>query len=155
MLVSSCNGNTAVISSVKSEVKTVNPPKLYDLTSLQREANKAYGYTAQQTLDCVQSLYEAKIVTYPRTDSQYLSDDMEQSTIDIVRLIGSIFPFGSVENPDISRCVNNSKVTGHHAIIPTVNIGTVDLNILPTAEKNILDLITNRLLSAAAIPHKY
>lgn len=155
MLVSACNGNTAVISSVKSEVKTVNPPKLYDLTSLQREANKAYGYTAQQTLDCVQSLYEAKIVTYPRTDSQYLSDDMEQSTIDIVRLIGSIFPFGSVENPDISHCVNNSKVTGHHAIIPTVNIGTVDLNILPTAEKNILDLITNRLLCAAAIPHKY
>ena len=78
-LVSACNGNTAVISSVKREVKTVNPPKLYDLTTLQRDANKIYGYTAQQTLDCVQSLYEAKIVTYLRTDSQYLSDDMERA----------------------------------------------------------------------------
>ena len=78
-LVSACNGNTAVISSVKREVKTVNPPKLYDLTTLQRDANKIYGYTAKQTLDCVQSLYEAKIVTYLRTDSQYLSDDMERA----------------------------------------------------------------------------
>lgn len=154
-LVSACNGNTAVISSVKREVKTVNPPKLYDLTTLQRDANKVYGYTVQQTLDCVQSLYEAKIVTYPRTDSQYLSDDMERSAIDIARLIGSVFPFGSVPSPDISRCINNSKVTGHHAIIPTVNIGTVDLNILPAAEKNILDLIANRLLCVSAIPHKY
>ena len=154
-LVSACNGSTAVISAVKHEVKTVNPPKLYDLTSLQRDANKVYGYTAQQTLDCVQSLYEAKIVTYPRTDSQYLSDDMEQSTLDIVRIIGNVFQFGSVANPDISRCINNKKVTGHHAIIPTANIGTADLDNLPATEKNILSFIANKLLCTSALPHKY
>lgn len=154
-LVSACNGSTAVISAVKHEVKTVNPPKLYDLTSLQRDANKVYGYTAQQTLDCVQSLYEAKIVTYPRTDSQYLSDDMEQSTLDIVRIIGNVFQFGSVANPDISRCINNKKVTGHHAIIPTANIGTADLDNLPATEKNILSLIASKLLCTSALPHKY
>lgn len=154
-LISACNGDTAVISSVKREVKTVNPPKLYDLTTLQRDANKIYGYTAQQTLDCVQSLYEGKIVTYPRTDSQYLSDDMEQTALEIVGIIGRVFSFGSVENPDISRCINNSKVTGHHAVIPTSAIETADLNSLPAAEKNILTLIANRLLCATAPVHKY
>ena len=154
-LVSSCNGKIAKITSVKREVKTVNPPKLYDLTSLQRDANKIYGYTAQQTLDCVQSLYEAKIVTYPRTDSQFLSDDMEQSTLDIVKIIGVVFQFGSVANPDISRCINNKKVTGHHAIIPTANIQNADFVNMPSAEKNILTLIANRLLCASAPPHKY
>ncbi len=117
MLVNDCNGNTAVVTSVKREIKTVNPPKLYDLTTLQRDANKVYGYTAQQTLDCVQSLYESKIVTYPRTDSQYLSDDMAQSTLDIIGVIEKVFQFGNVNDANISRCINNSKVTGHHAII--------------------------------------
>ena len=154
-LVSSCNSSSATVTAVKKEIKTVNPPKLYDLTTLQREANKVYGYTAQQTLDCVQSLYEGKLVTYPRTDSQYLSDDMEQSALDIVRIIGSVFKFGSVSNPNISRCISNSKVTGHHAIIPTANISTADLNSLPMTERNILELIANRLLCASALPHKY
>lgn len=154
-IVNSCNGSTVKITSVKRETKTVNPPKLYDLTTLQRDANKIYGYTAQQTLDCVQSLYEAKFVTYPRTDSQFLSDDMEQSTLDIVRIIGNIFQFGKVANPDISRCINNKKVTGHHAIIPTANIQNADFVNMPTAEKNILTLIANRLLCASASPHKY
>ncbi len=115
-LVSACNGSSVTVTSVKKEIKTINPPKLYDLTTLQREANKAYGYTAQQTLDCVQSLYERKLVTYPRTDSQYLNDDMEQSALYIVHIIRDVFKFGSVSNPNISRCINNSKVTGHHAI---------------------------------------
>lgn len=154
-LVNSCNGNTAKITSVKREIKTVNPPKLYDLTSLQRDANKIYGYTAQQTLGCVQSLYEAKIVTYPRTDSQFLSDDMEQSTLDIVKIIGTVFQFRSVASPDISKCINNKKVTGHHAIIPTMNIQNADFVNMPAAEKNILMLIANRLLCVSAPPHKY
>lgn len=154
-LVSTCNNSTAVISSVKHEAKTVNPHKLYDLTTLQRDANKTFGYTAQQTLDCVQSLYEAKIVTYPRTNSQYLSDDMEQTALDVIRLMDKVFLFGSVANPDISRCINNSKVTGHHAIIPTVNIGTADLSSLPITECNILRLIANRLLCASAPAYKY
>ena len=154
-LVNLCNGNTAKITSVKREIKTVNPPKLYDLTTLQRDANKIYGYTAQQTLDCVQSLYETKNVTYPRTDSQYLSDDMEQTALDVIGIIGRVFQFGSVANPDISRCINNSKVTGHHAIISTVNIQTADFVNMPTSEKNILTLIANRLLCASAPAHKY
>ena len=154
-LVSACNGSTATVSAVKKEVKTVNPPKLYDLTTLQREANKAFGYTAQQTLDYVQSLYEGKLVTYPRTDSQYLTDDMLQSTIDIVNIIGNVYDFGTVRNPDIARCINNSKVTGHHAIIPTVNIATADLSALPEGERNIHRLISNRLLCASAQAHKY
>ena len=155
MLISACNGSSATVTSVKKEIKAVNPPKLYDLTTLQRDANKIYGYTAQQTLDCVQSLYEGKLVTYPRTDSQYLSEDMEQTVLEIVRIIGRVFLFGSVQNPDISRYINNSKVTGHHAIIPTANIGTADINSLPSAEKNILTLIANRLLCASAQIHKY
>lgn len=154
-LVSACNSNTATVSAVKKEIKTVYSPKLYDLTTLQREANKAYGYTAQQTLDYVQSLYEGKLVTYPRTDSQYLTDDMLQSTLEIVNIIGNVYDFGTVRNPDITRCINNSKVTGHHAIIPTVNIATADLSVLPEGERNIHRLISNRLLCASAQAHKY
>ena len=154
-LVSACNGSNAVISEVKKEIKTANPPKLYDLTSLQRDANKTFGYTAQQTLDFIQSLYEGKLATYPRTDSQYLSDDMKQTALSVVTAIGSVFDFGSVENPDISRCINNSKITGHHAIIPTVNIKNADISSLPTGEQNILKLIANRLLCASAPAHKY
>ncbi len=94
-------------------------------------------------------------MTYPRTDSQFLSYDMEQSTLDIVQIIGNIFQFGSVANPDISRCINNKKVTGHHAVIPTANIQNADFVNMPTAEKNILTLIANRLLCASASLHKY
>ncbi len=154
-LVSACNGSNAVISEVKKEIKTANPPNLYDLTSLQRDANKVFGYTAQQTLDFIQSLYEGKLATYPRTDSQYLSDDMKQTALSVVTAIGSVFDFGSVENPDISRCINNNKVTGHHAIIPTINIKNSDISALPTGEQNILKLIANRLLCASAPAHKY
>ncbi len=154
-LLSLCDGSNAVITSVEKEIKTVNPPKLYDLTTLQRDANKAYGYTAQQTLDCVQFLYEAKLVTYPRTDSQYLSDDMERIALKVINAIAKVFDFGTVPYPDIKRCINNSKVTGHHAIIPTLNIATADLEKIPTTEKNVLKLIANRLICASADPHKY
>lgn len=118
-LVSACDGKTVTISSVKREVKTEKAPKLYDLTTLQREANKAFGYTAQQTLDYTQSLYEGKLVTYPRTDSQYLSDDMAQTAFDVLWLCDRQFGFGISHTPDISKVINNSKVSGHHAIIPT------------------------------------
>lgn len=154
-LVSLCDGSNVVITSVEKEIKTVNPPKLYDLTTLQRDANKAYGYTAQQTLDCMQFLYEAKLVTYPRTDSQYLSDDMEQTALKVINAIDDVFDFGTVPYPDIKKCINNSKVTGHHAIIPTLNISTADLEKIPTIEKNVLKLIANRLICASAGPHKY
>lgn len=102
-LVSACDSKTVTICSVKREVKTEKAPKLYDLTTLQREANKAYGYTAQQTLDYTQSLYEGKLVTYPRTDSQYLSDDMAQTAFDVLWLCDNIFGFAISHTPDISK----------------------------------------------------
>ena len=154
-LVSACDGNSVTITSVNHEVKTEKSPKLYDLTTLQREANKAFGYTAQQTLDYVQSLYEGKLVTYPRTDSRYLSDDMAQTALDVVNLCDTYFGFGISHNLEISKVINNSKVSGHHAIIPTRGIATADLSSLPTGERNILTLIATRLICATAPVHKY
>lgn len=154
-LVSACDGNSVTISSVKREVKTDKAPKLYDLTTLQREANKAYGYTAQQTLDYTQSLYEGKLVTYPRTDSQYLSDDMAQTALDVAKLCDTYFGFGISHTPDITKVINNSKVSGHHAIIPTSGIATADLSSLPSGEKNVLTLIATKLICATAPAHKY
>ena len=154
-LVSACDGKSVTISSVKREVKTDKAPKLYDLTTLQREANKAFGYTAQQTLDYTQSLYEGKLVTYPRTDSQYLSDDMAQTALDVAKLSNTYFGFGISHTPDISKIINNSKVSGHHAIIPTSGIATADLSSLPSGEKNILTLIATKLICATAPAHKY
>lgn len=154
-LVSACDGAEVTISSVKREVKTEKAPKLYDLTTLQREANKAFGYTAQQTLDYIQSLYEGKLVTYPRTDSQYLSNDMAQTALDVVNLCDTYFGFGISHTPDIKKVINNAKVSGHHAIIPTSGIATADLSSLPTGEKNILTLIATKLICATAPAYKY
>ena len=154
-LVSACDGSTVTISSVKREVKTDKAPKLYDLTTLQREANKGFGYTAQQTLDYTQSLYEGKLVTYPRTDSQYLSDDMAQTAFDVAKLCDTYFGFGISHTPDISKVINNAKVSGHHAIIPTSGIATADLSSLPSGERNILTLIATKLICATAPAHKY
>ncbi len=154
-LVSNCNGNTVTISSVKCEVKTEKAPKLYDLTTLQRDANKAYGYTAQQTLDYTQSLYESKLVTYPRTDSQFLSDDMAQTAFEVEMACRAVFDLGGEYEPNFNVIINNSKVSGHHAIIPTVNIKTADIGNLPSGEHNILKLIATRLICATAPVHKY
>ena len=153
-----CNGNILTITSVRNEQKSIAPPRLYDLTTLQREANRYYGYTAQQTLDFTQSLYEKKLVTYPRTDSQFLTDDMAITAENMIALIQSQFGFGSSVypwNPDIKRVVNNSKVTDHHAIIPTVEIGKGHLTELSQGEKDILILIAQRLLCATAPRHIY
>lgn len=154
-LVSACDGASVTISSIKREVKSEKAPKLFDLTTLQREANKAYGYTAQQTLDYTQALYEGKLVTYPRTDSQYLSDDMAQIALDVLKLCNTYFGFGISHTPDLSKCIDNAKVTGHHAIIPTANFSQAELNSLPIGEKNILTLIATRLMCASAPPLKY
>ncbi|MBR0529009.1 MAG: DNA topoisomerase 3 [Ruminococcus sp.] len=154
-LITSCDGKPVIVKSVQREVKTVNAPKLYDLTTLQREANKAHGYTAQQTLDYTQSLYEKKLVTYPRTDSQYLSDDMEQTALNVLRLCNTYLGFNMVHTPDLRKVINNKKVTGHHAIIPTSGIAAADLDGLPAGEKNILVLVARKLLCASAPAHKY
>lgn len=155
MLVNSCNNSSVTITSVKREVKTEKTPKLYDLTTLQRDANKAYGYTAQQTLDYTQSLYEGKLVTYPRTDSQFLSDDMAQTAFEVEMACRSVFDLGGEYEPNFNVIINNSKVSGHHAIIPTVNVKTADIGNLPSGEHNILKLIATRLICATAPVHKY
>ena len=154
-LISSCAGKLITVTAVKKEIKTVSAPKLYDLTTLQREANKTHGYTAQQTLDYTQNLYEKKLVTYPRTDSQYLSDDMEQTALDVLRLCNTYLGFNMVHIPDLRKVINNKKITGHHAIIPTSGIATADLNGLPAGEKNILVLVARKLMCASAPAHKY
>lgn len=154
-LISSCADKPINVTAVKKEVKTVNAPKLYDLTTLQREANKTYGYTAQQTLDYTQNLYEKKLVTYPRTDSQFLSDDMEQTALDVLRLCNTYLGFNMVHTPDLHKVINNKKITGHHAIIPTIGIATADLDGLSAGEKNILVLVSRKLMCASAPAHKY
>ena len=156
-LKAACDSHKAVVSKVIREIKTVNPPRLYDLTTLQREANRHYGYTAQQTLDYLQLLYEKKLATYPRTDSQFLTDDMEQTATDMIDIIYSVFPDCKVVDftPDVKRCINNKKVSDHHAVIPTREISTYDLSSLPEGERNILKLIAAKLVLATAPPHKF
>ncbi len=152
-----CDGQVASVLSVEKQVKTVQPPRLYDLTTLQRECNRIYGYTAQQTLDYVQSLYEKKLATYPRTDSQYLTEDMQATAASLVLWLRDHMPFGKgcAGEPDIDRVTDGSKVTDHHAIIPTVEIARTDLSELPSGERDVLTLIAARLLSATAQAHRF
>ena len=152
-----CDKQAASVRSVEKQVKTVQPPRLYDLTTLQRECNRIYGYTAQQTLDYVQSLYEKKLATYPRTDSQYLTEDMQATAASLVLWLRDHMPFGKscAGEPDIDRVTDGSKVTDHHAIIPTVEIARTDLSELPSGERDVLTLIAARLLSATAQAHRF
>lgn len=152
-----CDGQAASVLSVEKQVKTVQPPRLYDLTTLQRECNRIYGYTAQQTLDYVQSLYEKKLATYPRTDSQYLTEDMQATAASLILWLRDHMPFGKgcAGEPDIDRITDGSKVTDHHAIIPTVEIARTDLSELPSGERDVLTLIAARLLSATAQTHRF
>ena len=154
-----CDGKTANVIDVKKELKTVNPPKLFDLTTMQREANDYFGYTAQQTLDYQQSLYEAKLSSYPRTDCQYITDDMIDSTAELINKLKIVFAdYDFVEpmtTPNIERCVNNKKVTGHPAILPTANIDKETFDRLPSGQKNLLLLQIARLFIATSLPHKY
>lgn len=154
-LVKKCDNSDIIITNIKREIKSEKAPKLYDLTTLQRDANKAFGYTAQQTLDYTQSLYEGKLVTYPRTDSRYLSDDMAQTAFEVETACHYLFDLSDKYKPNFNVIINNSKVSGHHAIIPTVNIKTADIDTLPSGERNILKLIAVRLVCAAAPDHKY
>ncbi len=156
-IAAACDKKQAVVSSLKRETKTVNPPKLYDLTTLQREANRYYSFTAQQTLELVQSLYEKKLLTYPRTDSQFITDYMEgtaRQVIDIICRKVSIFDSMKHE-PDIKRITNNAKVTDHHAIIPTVQLEKQDISELPESEQKIIRLVAMRLLSSTGEKHIY
>ncbi len=128
----------------------------YDLTSLQRDANRILGYTAQQTLDYTQNLYEKKLVTYPRTDSRFLTDDMAHGIPDLVSMIFNTFPVEGVDRVPIheEQVVNNKKVTDHHAIIPTRELQKCNLEELPKGELAILQLIANRLCVAVGDPYR-
>ena len=156
-LKAACEASRAVCTSLVREKKTAAPPKLFDLTSLQREANRIFGYTAKQTLDLAQSLYEKKLLTYPRTDSSYLTDDMEETAAKVIALLCGTLPFmaGMGFSPEIARVLNSKKVSDHHAIIPTMELAKTDLSALPESEKNILTLAGARLLFATAAPHIY
>ena len=152
-----CDHNSAFVRSVEKQVKTIQPPRLYDLTTLQRECNRIYGYTAQQTLDYVQSLYEKKLATYPRTDSQYLTKDMQATAASLILWLRDNMPFGKgcTGEPDIDRVTDDSKVTDHHAIIPTVEIARTDLTELPSGERDVLTLLAVRLLCATTQAHRF
>ncbi len=152
-----CGGKPATVVSVTKEKKTVQPPKLYDLTTLQRDANRLFGFTAKQTLEYTQSLYEKKLVTYPRTDSQFLSDDMEDTARNVIGAVykAILFEEPSGAEPDVRRVMDSKKVTDHHAVIPTMEIAKADLAAVPEGEMRILSLAANRLLCATGEKHEY
>ena len=154
-LKAACEAAQAVCVSLTKEEKRAAPPKLFDLTSLQREANKIYGYTAKQTLDLAQTLYEKRLLTYPRTDSAFLTDDMGDTAAKTVAMLSGKLPFmeGAEFTPDVSRTLDSSKVSDHHAIIPTMELAKTDPAALPESERNILTLAGARLIFAAAEPH--
>ena len=152
-----CAGARAVCASVTREKKTEQPPKLYDLTTLQREANRLFGFTAKQTLDYAQALYEKRLLTYPRTDSRFLTDDMEQTAADTITGLLPLLPFmeGVELTPEIRPVLNSAKVSDHHAIIPTAEFIKQGFDGLAESEKKLLSLIACKFLCAVAAPHVY
>ena len=150
-----CKGNTAKVVSVECKEKSEKAPALYDLTSLQRDANRILGYTAQQTLDYLQSLYEKKLCTYPRTDSRFLTDDMEGSVPGLVSAAAAICGAVSLDAVQAKQVCNSKKVTDHHAIVPTVSAGAFDLAALPLGEREVLKLVSKGLLRGVCNAHRY
>ena len=152
-----CKGAAVISTSVTREQKKEQPPKLYDLTTLQREANRLLGYTAKQTLDYAQSLYEKKLLTYPRTDSRYLTSDMAETASCVIHLAAKLPPFDSCSNffPLVEAMVSDKDVSDHHAIIPTMELEKADVHALPVGERNLLLLVCCKLLCAAAESYVY
>ena len=152
-----CAGASAICFSVKREKKTEQPPKLYDLTTLQREANRLFGFTAKQTLDYAQQLYEKKLLTYPRTDSQYLTEDMGQTAQHLVSDLLGLLPFaqGLALTAEVGRVLNSKKVSDHHAIIPTAEFVKQGFASLAESECKLMNLVCSKLLCAVAAPHEY
>ncbi len=151
-LAEKCRGKAAVISHMETTRKRISPPKLYDLTTLQREANRVFGYTAQETLKELQELYEAKLVTYPRTDSQYLTEDMEQTALEIVELLSEQFPFLAdiAVGKDTGRIISNQKVSDHHALLPTKEAFRQEAQKLSGKQKDLFGLIGQRMAQAVS-----
>ena len=149
----------STIQKITRKEKAENPPPLYDLTTLQRDANRLLGYSAQQTLDYVQSLYEKQLTTYPRTDSCYIADEDEEMLEELAEELEDFLGFVSEDADDdvprTRRTVNRQKVTDHHAILPTRSMLQADLDALPKGERNILKLIIARTLMAVSKPFRY
>ena len=157
LLVALCNGSTAVVTQMKKERKKSFPPKLYDLTSLQREANRYFGYTAKRTLDMLQELYEEKLITYPRTDSQFVTEDMKDSVEELVEkmpVLLSFVDYGQLGH-GIKRVINNAKVSDHHAILPTKEVVEKGIADLPADKKNLMMLICQQLVQATGEEYLY
>ena len=157
LLKEKCTGANAVCVSIRCEKKTEQPPKLYDLTTLQREANRLFGFTAKQTLDYAQQLYEKKLLTYPRTDSQYLTEDMGQTAQHLVSDLLGLLPFaqGLALTAEVGRVLNSKKVSDHHAIIPTAEFVKQGFAGLAESECKLMNLVCSKLLCAIAAPHEY
>ena len=157
LLAALCNGSTAVVTQMKKERKKSFPPKLYDLTSLQREANRYFGYTEKRTLDMLQELYEEKLVTYPRTDSQFVTEDMKDSVEELVEkmpVLLSFVDYGQLGH-GIKRVINNAKVSDHHAILPTKEVVEKGIADLPADKKNLMMLICQQLVQATGEEYLY
>lgn len=149
-----CCGNSVTVKSIERKEKSERPPLLFDLTTLQRTANRELGYTSQQTLDYLQSLYEKKLCTYPRTDSRYLTDDMVSLIPELVRISADICNAEQPVTMNTTIC-NSQKVTDHHAIVPTVSAMSADISVLPTGEREILRLVSRQFLCAVSEPFRY
>ena len=156
LLLSKCRKEGRVtVQKMERKEKSESPPQLYDLTALQRDANRLFGFTAQQTLDYAQSLYEKRLITYPRTDSRFLTEDMAASLPGLVTDTGKAFAVEELVPIHVQQVINGSKVTDHHALLPTKSMANADLAALPTGERNVLRLIAARLLCAVGEPHRY
>ena len=155
-LLTSCRKEAyAVVQDAERKEKSENPPQLYDLTTLQRDANRLLGFTAQQTLNYVQSLYEKRLITYPRTDSRFLTEDMAESLPGLASGTAAIFGAEEKLLVHVQQVINGSKVTDHHALLPTASVARADLAALPAGEMSILRLIAARLLCAVGEPYRY
>lgn len=152
-----CKDKVAIVKKSERKEKLEKPPALYDLTSLQRDANRVLGYTAKQTLDYAQSLYEKKLLTYPRTDSRYLTEDMEEMLPGLIQSVYKSLPAEGVEKISVNAVsvINSKKVTDHHAIIPTREVQNCNLAELPKGELAILQLVATRLYVSVGTLYRY
>ncbi len=150
-----CENQPVIVKSVERKEKSENPPLLYDLTTLQREANRQLGYTAQQTLDYVQALYEKRLCTYPRTDSRYLTEDMTAVLPTLTEISAKVVECELPTSINTGKICNNAKVSDHHAIVPTVSVKNADVSVLPKGEREVLRLISRQLLCAVSEPFRY
>ena len=154
-LQTACRGGSAVVKQAQRKEKSEKPPALYDLTTLQRDANRLLGFTAQQTLDYLQNLYEKKLCTYPRTDSRFLTDDMENTVPALVSAAAAVCGLDAPGEVLASQVCNSGKVTDHHAVVPTRSAAAADLSALPLGEREVLRLVSLALLRAVCPPYWY